>query len=667
LLPGCGFFQGILNQGNKSSQSTYKPVTWEEAKTGLMTASPTGEALNLLDKVDGGSIKENEIDEILSLYNSTKDDKLRLGLFNKLSGFIKTNPKVLDLYKKVAESQDRILAPIALSELIYAELTKDASGNDQWTNWQWSQNVKKILEEAVGQSMYKLSELDYSHLLILANKYPDSKLTQGAKEYRNFIGGNFYFGYRDLLPKDRDLLPKEQTPPVLRQPFIPQKEPIFWLEFFKKYPDHPGTDDAMYRIARSYEIQKDYEKAILWYYQASQSPDGKMNRDAKIRLLFLIDSVMSSNSLAKFISANSNHPLIPYLAYSKAVYLIREDKISEAQSEIEKFVDQYKNVRLTGFVSTFEGTYISSNSKFWNNVQQQIENLKKLNNIRILPLTDKRLYEEGSFWFYNYLTAYNYLWRGHYVQTFSRSIPEKWEGANTFVQKSINFELVQSANHSYEFQNGSLKSVKLFDKLVREYPNSELKEKAQYSIALVYYYLANEQWSNLSDTDISWRNMAVKSFYDFVNRFPKSSFADDALLSIAYVNAVDKSIALQALERLLNEYPNGDRKKDAQKRIEEIRGQIPKNNSSSQSGVGIAMDSEYKGTGVLILYTLPDSPASKAGLKGGDIIVQVDGQNVFSVDSVRNIIQRRQVGETVSFEIEREGRKKVVAVGVARL
>jgi S1-C subfamily serine protease len=79
------------------------------------------------------------------------------------------------------------------------------------------------------------------------------------------------------------------------------------------------------------------------------------------------------------------------------------------------------------------------------------------------------------------------------------------------------------------------------------------------------------------------------------------------------------------------------------------------------------MDSEYKGTGVLILYTLPDSPASKAGLKGGDIIVQVDGQNVFSVDSVRNIIQRRQLGETVSFEIEREGRKKVVAVGVARL
>jgi len=626
-----------------------------------MTASPTGEALNLLDKVDGASIKENEIDEILSLYNSTKDDQLRLGIFNNLSGFIKTNPKVLDLYKKVAESQDRILAPIALRALIYAELTKDASGNDQWTNWQWSQNVKKILEEAVGQSMYKLSAFNYPHLLILANKYPDSKLTQGAKEYRNFIGGNFYFGYRDFLPKD-------QTPPVLRQPFVPQKEQFFWLEFFKKYPDHPGTDDAMYRTARSYEIQKDYEKAILWYYQASQSPDGKMNGDAKIRLLFLIDSVMSSNSLAKFISANSNHPLIPYLAYSKAVYLIREDKISEAQSEIEKFVGKYKNVRLTGFFSTFEGRYISSNSQFWINVQQQIENLKKLNNIRILPLTDKRLYEEGSFWFYNYLTAYNYLWRGNYVVTFSNSIPEKWEGANTFVQESINFELVQSANHSYEIQNGSLKSVKLFDKLVREYPNSELKEKAQYSIALAYYYLANERWSNLSDTDISWRNMAVKSFYDFVNRFPKSSFADDALLSIAYVNTVDKSIALQALERLLNEYPNGDRKKDAQKRIEEVREQISKNNSSSsQSGVGIAMDSEYKGTGVLILYTLPDSPASKAGLKGGDIIVQVDGQNVFSVDSVRNIIQRRQVGETVSFEIEREGRKKVVAVGVARL
>ena len=424
---------------------------------------------------------------------------------------------------------------------------------------------------------------------------------------------------------------------------------------------------SLFSLNYSYEIKKDYENAILWYYKASQAPDGDLSDLAKGRALFLIDSVMSSNSLTKFISANSHHPLIPYLTYSKAVYLIREEKILEAQSEIEKFVRNYKNFRLTRFLDGSEGKYMS-NSLFWSNVQQQIDSLKKLNKIRSLPLTDNKLYEEGSFWFYNDLTAYNYLWHGFYIPTFSRSIPKKWEGFNTFVQRSINFELVQSANQSYEFQNGSLKSINLFQKLLKEYPNSELKQKAQYSIALAYYYLANEKWPNLSDTDISWRNMAVKNFYDFVNRFPKSSLADDALLSIAYVNAVDKSIALQALERLLNEYPNGDRKKDAQKRIEELRGQMPKNHSSSsQSDVGIRFDSEYKGTGVLILYILRDSPASKAGLKGGDIIVQVDDQNVSSVDSVRNIIQRHQVGETVSFEIEREGRKKMVAVGVARL
>ncbi len=666
MVPGCGFIQKLSILENKNSQSTYKPVTWVEAKTGLMTAQPTDEALNLLHKA---SLKEDEIDEALSLYKSTKDDRLRLEIFNKLSVFIKTNSKVLDLYKKVASSQDRMLAPIALKLVLNTELTPDEFGNDQWTNWQWSQDVKKILEESVEKSMYKLSGFEYKFLLVLANRYPASKFTQGAKEYRTLIGGGkFYFGYRDSLPNG-------QESPVLRQPFVPQKEVNIWSRFFQKYPDHPGTDDAMYRIARSYEIKKDYENAILWYYKASQAPDGDLSDLAKGRTLFLIDSVMSSNSLNKFISANSHHPLIPYLTYSKAVYLIREEKILEAQSEIEKFVRNYKNLKLTRFFDGSEGKYMSS-SLFWSNVEQQIDSLKKLNKIRSLPLTDNKLYEEGSFWFYNDLTAYNYLWHGLYIPTFFRSMPEKWEGINTVVQRSINFELVQSANQSYKFQNGSLKSINLFQKLLKEYPNSALKEKAQYSIALAYYYLTNEKWPNLSDTDISWlsdtdiswRNMAVKNFYDFVNRFPKSSLADDALLSIAYVTGVDKAIALQALERLLNEYPNGDRKKDAQERIEALRGQIPKNHSSSsQSGVGINMDSEHKGTGVLILYTVRDSPASKAGLQGGDIIIQVDGQNVSSVDEVKNIIQRHRVGETIFFEIEREGRKKAVAVRVEML
>ena len=218
-------------------------MTWVDAKTGLMTAQPTDDALNLLNKA---SLKEDEIDEVLSLYKSTKDDRLRLELFNKLSVFIKTNSKVLDLYKKVASSQDRMLAPIALKQLLNTELTKDGADNDQWTNWQWSQDVKKILEESVEKSMYKLSGLEYHFLLVLANRYPASKFTQGAKEYRTLIGGNFYFGYRDSLQNG-------QEPPVLRQPFVSQKELNIWSRFFQKYPDHPGTDDAMYRIARSYD------------------------------------------------------------------------------------------------------------------------------------------------------------------------------------------------------------------------------------------------------------------------------------------------------------------------------------------------------------------------------------------------------------------------------
>jgi S1-C subfamily serine protease len=74
------------------------------------------------------------------------------------------------------------------------------------------------------------------------------------------------------------------------------------------------------------------------------------------------------------------------------------------------------------------------------------------------------------------------------------------------------------------------------------------------------------------------------------------------------------------------------------------------------------MDSEYKGQGVLLLYSFPKSPASKAGLRGGDIILQVNGQNVFSNNEVISIVQQYRIGETIRFKIEREGQKQLVDV-----
>ncbi len=282
----------------------------------------------------------------------------------------------MKLYKDVAFSQDRLLSPIALSSLIGSELSKDLNNQDQWSTWLWSQDVKNLLEEAVDKSMYKLSELGYYQILKLAERYPNSKLVKGAQEYRKFAGGDFYFGYSSKP------LPKGEEQSVLRTPFNPQREMSFWSSFLEKYPAHPGTDDALYRVARAYEMQKDYEQAILWYYKSSQAPDRGCSDSANSRILFLIDLVMNSESVTKLINAQLPKELIPLLTYSRVVHLIRENKLSEAIPELENFVKTYKGKTFKGIIAGIDGIYVGSKSKFWDNLLKQIKSLKKLQNIR---------------------------------------------------------------------------------------------------------------------------------------------------------------------------------------------------------------------------------------------------------------------------------------------
>ena len=69
--------------------------------------------------------------------------------------------------------------------------------------------------------------------------------------------------------------------------------------------------------------------------------------------------------------------------------------------------------------------------------------------------------------------------------------------------------------------------------------------------------------------------------------------------------------------------------------------------------------------GVLITNVFEGSPAEKAGLKSGDIILEVDGQPTSSTAQLRSRIGIKQVGEKVSLTILREGKilKRSVEVG----
>ncbi len=71
--------------------------------------------------------------------------------------------------------------------------------------------------------------------------------------------------------------------------------------------------------------------------------------------------------------------------------------------------------------------------------------------------------------------------------------------------------------------------------------------------------------------------------------------------------------------------------------------------------------------GVLISQVIEDSPAEKAGLRQGDVILEADGKKVGKVGTFRNRIALTAPGTRVTFGILRDGKRKDVVVTVGRL
>ena len=83
--------------------------------------------------------------------------------------------------------------------------------------------------------------------------------------------------------------------------------------------------------------------------------------------------------------------------------------------------------------------------------------------------------------------------------------------------------------------------------------------------------------------------------------------------------------------------------------------------------------------GALILKVQPDSPAAKAGLRGttrdpdsgdiklGDIIVAMDGTAINNSADLNAVLERHQIGDTITLTIEREGKRQDVKVTLTPL
>lgn len=66
--------------------------------------------------------------------------------------------------------------------------------------------------------------------------------------------------------------------------------------------------------------------------------------------------------------------------------------------------------------------------------------------------------------------------------------------------------------------------------------------------------------------------------------------------------------------------------------------------------------------GVLIVNVIPGSPAMKAGLKPGDIIVKIDDKPITKSDAVQELVQNQNVGTPMKVELNRRGRPLTLEV-----
>ena len=72
-------------------------------------------------------------------------------------------------------------------------------------------------------------------------------------------------------------------------------------------------------------------------------------------------------------------------------------------------------------------------------------------------------------------------------------------------------------------------------------------------------------------------------------------------------------------------------------------------------------------TGALVAGVTPDSPAAKAGIEAGDVILKFDGKDVTTMRGLPKIVAQAQIGKSVEVEVLRHGQKKILTVAVGML
>jgi S1-C subfamily serine protease len=71
--------------------------------------------------------------------------------------------------------------------------------------------------------------------------------------------------------------------------------------------------------------------------------------------------------------------------------------------------------------------------------------------------------------------------------------------------------------------------------------------------------------------------------------------------------------------------------------------------------------------GVLVMRVIPNSPAATAGIRRGDVIVQIDNKAITSAEQLQNIVENSTLGQVLQIKVQRGNQTQILSVRTAEL
>lgn len=71
--------------------------------------------------------------------------------------------------------------------------------------------------------------------------------------------------------------------------------------------------------------------------------------------------------------------------------------------------------------------------------------------------------------------------------------------------------------------------------------------------------------------------------------------------------------------------------------------------------------------GVLVMRVVPNSPAASAGIRRGDVILQVDGKAITSAEQLQNVVEDSRLGQVLQVKVQRANKTEQLSVRTAEL